>query len=382
MEVDGIAPIVVVSADPNLAAAAHAAVLEAGAASHFASSLDDLDRYQAVPKLVICGADLGGQISEALARLWPVRQVRAALGETGDAAGWLGSPAGTWGSPGQGLVLPRDAAALVRVVEEVMVSRPTSTRLMVCGAHGGVGASSLAAVLARRVAGAGRFSRLADLDGAGAPLPPLLGLAGGGDWSQAMTKWGVAWNTLPGWSGVSVLAGLQAVVRREPAHRLRDAIEQWEQATGDGVTVLDVAPGGNPGAWRVATWCDQVVVVARDDPAGLASAKAVLEEVIEVGAKPVLALRGVKGGAGVHGASRLTPATQVLALGFERNVAADSTHGLAPGDRPGGAINRWAANYLKEHLGLAGGEGRRRRVKPPARRTLPQMNAAAMAEDW
>ena len=382
MEIDGVAPVVVVSADPTLAAAAHAAVLEAGVESYFASSLNDLDRYQAVPKLVICGADMGSEVSEALARLWPTRQVLAALGETVSAAGGLGGMAGTWGSPGQGLVLPRDAAALVRVVEEVMVCRPASTRLMVCGAHGGVGASSLAAVLARRIAAAGRSTRLVDLDGVGAPLDPLLGLAGGGDWSQAMTKWGVDFKALPVWCGVPVLAGLAAVVRREPAHRLRDTIELWEAATGDGVTVLDVAPGGNPGAWRAATWCDQVVVVARDDPAGLASARAVLEEVVEVGAAPVLAVRGVKGGAGVHGASRLTPAKQVLGLGFERNAAADSTHGLAPGDRPGGAISQWAAHYLQQYLGLEGGRRRHQRLRPPAKRTLPQFQAAALAEDW
>jgi len=213
-------------------------------------------------------------------------------------------------------------------------------------------------------------------------MEALLGLEGVGDWSQALSKWGVAWSALPKWSGLTVLAGLGAVARGEPAHRLRDVIERWETETGNGVTLLDVAPGGNPGAWRAASWSDHVVVVARDDPAGLAAARSVLEEVIEVGAEPVLAVRGVKGGVGPHGARRLTPAGEVLGLGLERTAAGDAAHGLSPGDRSGGAMNRFATSYLREHLGLAVAVPRRERIRPPARRTLPQFDASALVEDW
>ncbi|MCL1898125.1 MAG: hypothetical protein FWG16_04815, partial [Micrococcales bacterium] len=142
------------------------------------------------------------------------------------------------------------------------------------------------------------------------------------------------------------------VVDSGPAHRLREVIDQWESHSGQGVTVIDSAPGGSPSAWRVASWCDQVVVVARDCPAGIAAATSVVSQVLTVKDDVTLVLRLVKGGTGLAVAKRLTGANAVIALREEPSLAADSTHGLAPGDRQRGALSRCATRLLNQHLGL------------------------------
>jgi len=372
------ARVVIVSSDQALAAAAAAAVTEGGGQPYLANDLSaeqaGLGFGEAAPALVVVGADAPEGIAQRIAQLGSTQLVSAALGE---------GPASEFG---QCLVLPRDTASLVRLVESLAAPRPASKRIMVMGAHGGVGASSLAAVLARQARSGGRTVRLVDFDGSGARLAQILGLASGGTWAEALGKWGVAWASLPSWHGVSVLAGLGSIGRSESAHRLRQVLDQWEQETGDGLTVIDSAVAGPGGPWRVATWCDHVVIVARDDSPGLAAAQAVVSEVAQVGLKPCLALRPVKGGAGPAGAKRAVGASrieQVLVLGNERNLAADATHGLTPGDRPRGALSSWAGHYLQRQLALRAPPTKQiTRSQRHRRHREPHFEPAAFAEDW
>ncbi|MCL1898681.1 MAG: hypothetical protein FWG16_07680 [Micrococcales bacterium] len=373
MEFDGFSPVVIVSADRALTTAAGNAVQEAGVQPYYATELSQLDRYESEPKLVVCGADVGAEVLAGLSRLWSCRLLRAALGE--------GPPEAGLPDKGlhQSLVLPRQSATLIQEVEQMTVVRPDSTRVMVTGAHGGVGASSLAAVIARQLAALGNVTRLVELDPAGAPLAEMLGLGQGGDWPSALDTWGVTWSTLPQWCGVRVLAGLAAVAGVGPAHRLRGVIDQWENLSGAGVTVIDAAPGGSPGAWRVASWCDQVVVVARDCPAGMAAATSVVRQVLTVKDQVTLALRLVKGGAGLATAKHLTGADLVLPLRDERTLPADSAHDLAPGDRPRGAVSRCASGFLSQQLGVRGSKTQMAKLMPKVARAAKPVDRLARA---
>jgi len=381
MELDGCSPVVVISADQALAAVAIAAVQEAGIQPFMATSLDQLEPYGSVPRLVIYGADIDAEAIKGLGQHWPAQFLLAAMGENPDAA----PPIGTMTMQPerhQAIVLPHQIATVIQVVEKTIAKRTDSTRIMVAGAHGGAGTSSLAAVLARRLAGAGRNTRLVEVSAAGAPLGAMLGLDSVGDWHNALAKRDVIWPAMPTWCGVQVLSGL-AAVEAQPAHRIREIIDLWESRGPDGVTVIDAAPGGGPDAWRVASWSDQVVVVARDCPAGMAAAVTMVDQVLPVTSAVTLALRLVRGGAGVAGARRLTGASSVLALRDERTLPADSTHGLTPGDRPRGSLSRFAATYLNQYLGLDLPVPAQSRPNRRLRRiALPQFDRAAFGEDW
>jgi hypothetical protein len=361
--------------DPGLVEAATQAIWEAGAAVQQLGSPDQLDLLPSRPRVIVCGHDVDPAAANAVARLWPeCRLVRAALGENARAAG-------------ECLVLPRSARQLTRLVEESHRPPGVARRVGVIGAHGGAGASCLAAAAAMALAArqpARATVRLASLNRAGAPLAALLALDGSRGWAEAFDlPPGGAEPSPQTVNGVELLSP-DAPPPEVPAWRVRRALEAWEARAPGGTTVLDAGPGAPGGTWRAASWADQRVVVARADPAGAAALAAVALDLAELGLDFCVAVRAVRGGLG---AGKVADGIggRVFAIGDERAFTASLVHGLIPGDRAKGKLAR-AANELAEWLGPGTAAGpsapAERRARGTSRRSLPAFDPAAFAEEW
>jgi hypothetical protein len=215
--------------------------------------------------------------------------------------------------------------------------------LGVLGGHGGVGASSFAAVLAWVAGGV-----LVDLDPVGGGLDVLLGIetVPGARWSGVQVDGGrldpaAVRSGLPQWGTVPVLA----VDRAPPPGAVGEVVRA---GAASGCVVLDLARG--PGALRSAgvAECDLVVLVAGARVRQVAAAHAVLASLGDVPTGLVLR----RGEVPVRDATELIAAPLLSVL---PHAAVD----LAA-RRPPRAICRVAAGLLD---GLAaGGAARLRRV--------------------
>lgn len=367
-----ISSVALITEDPGLAEAASAAIREAGASPLQAASAAQLALFDPAidrPKVVICGHDVDQITAATINQSWPdCRVIWAALGDK------------AWGTS-QCLALPESSRQLTHLVESIHRPPGPVKRVALLGAHGGAGTSCLAVALALRLANRGMV-RLAGLNWAGAPIESLLGLR---DWPGWGDRLGDSQNLALARSqviqGVETLGG-QAPSPQLAAWQMRQTLEAWEAQSGAGYTVLDAGQAAPGGAWRVASWADHRLIVARADPAGAAALAAMAKELTDLGLDFSVAVRTVRGGLGAgevtHGIGG-----QVFVIGDERSFVAGLVHGLTPGDRRKGKLAAAAGqlvNWLGQNEPAAAPLKRVRRRT--GRRALPSFNPAAFAEEW
>jgi hypothetical protein len=291
---------------------------------------------------------------------------------------------------------------LTAQVEAIEAPPRRCRRVALIGAHGGAGTSCLAVALARRMARSGG-ARLAALNQAGAPVGALLGLAGGSSWAAAAAS-----TESP--LAIKQVAGIEVLSPAGPEEgvtpwQVRQTIEAWEEQSPARYTVFDAANTAPLGGWRIASWAEAVVIVLRGEPAGLAAAEALLDELRPLGVPCHMAVREVRGGLRAWQVGQMLDRYDVVRIGAERQLVAGLTHGLSPGDRPAGPLAAAAGTLVglldrptgkpSEEAPVAAdpawpvGEptrrhsnGWRRPTRPRWRAPAPGFNPAAFAEEW
>lgn len=250
------------------------------------------------------------------------------------------------------LRLPRDGQELLRRIRAA--ARVRRARVVgVLGARGGVGASSLAAVLARVTAAEPVRTALVDLDAVGAGLDLLLGVedAPGVRWADLTAPEGDYDSqelaaALPTWRDVRVLsADWRGGVQIRSGHPVLQAL--WADLD---VLVLDIAR--HHGWHRWAGLCDLLVLLAGCDVISAAGVQATRRA---LGASPMhLVVRGPSPG-GLTAAEVAQACDVPLAAQMrpERSLSAGLERGVAPGDHSTGPLLR-AGRRLVGTLGLVG----------------------------
>ncbi|GAA4419691.1 CpaE-like family protein [Georgenia halophila] len=247
--------------------------------------------------------------------------------------------------------LPGEEARLLDVV--VTAATPHRARTVgVLAAHGGAGASALAAVLARSCVNAGAATALVDLDPAGGGLDVLLGLEfdPGRRWADVREERGALVPdrlalALPSWHLVRVLSG----DRRGGADVDDLAVRSAVRALGQGhdVVVLDLprqvlAPGAARDVWLDR--CDDVVLLScggvRPGAAAMAAAP-----LAAAGCGVHLVVRAPRPDAEEVAASAGLPLA--AAMRTERKLPSDVDHGLRPGDRRRGPLMTTARELVR-----------------------------------
>lgn len=272
---------------------------------------------------------------------------RSAVRITGDGGG---GPEGGRGDrdaqtePGT-LTLPSDAERLL----ELLVSGPPRARVVgVLGAHGGIGTTTLACVLARAAVAAGTTTCLVGLDPAGGP-DGLLGLAPtpGTRWADLSRHDGVhvparLMTSLPRWRGVAVLGGDERG-GPDPAVALA-VLDSLVQATD--LIVLDL-PRHVLQSPALVRRCGDVVLLSGCDERATETVVAV-RALRAHGLEPHLVVR--RHGAGAAEVTRLAEACAIdvaVLLREERSLRAALTRGLTPGDQGRGPLVTAARALLR-----------------------------------
>lgn len=205
----------------------------------------------------------------------------------------------------------------------------------VLGAHGGAGASTLAAWIARMLA-AEEDCALVDLNPASVGIDHLLAIDAepGERWADLAGEGAILAGrlnrVLPRWHGVRVVSADDrgAVTDDAGAIRVLSALSQTHPWTVLDLPVSAALP--SKAGSGLLDWCDVVVLVTRPDAVSLAHAQARLatigRRVVAVGM-----MVGTKAQAahiaetiGAHG---------VFPVRLLRSVSGDVDHGVAPGDR-------------------------------------------------
>ncbi|HIZ34670.1 MAG TPA: P-loop NTPase [Candidatus Ruania gallistercoris] len=267
----------------------------------------------------------------------------------GRRAVWVGRSELTMPDGGRPLALPARAEELLTRARSACQPR-RATVVGVVGARGGVGASCLAAVLARACANEQLAVALVDLDGAGPGVDLTLGIEHDGglrwadlDGSDGTLPGRALEEALPVWHGVHVLS---ADWRGGPAQSLAlSAVDAL--AAGHDVVVLDLPRAQSQ--W--ALHCAVLLILATSD---VVTAEAVRTAGSAwEGVDTRLVVRGPAPGG-------LTPAEIADAAGVplavamrsERGLRAGVERGVAPGDNRRGALIRGARRLVAD-LGLA-----------------------------
>lgn len=258
---------------------------------------------------------------------------------------WVGRTEVVTSDGGRCLALPTQAEELLTRVRAACQPRRAQV-VGVVGARGGVGATSLAAVLSRTCAKESLAVALVDLDGTGPGLDLTLGIEheGGLRWADLDGTDGTMperalEEALPHWCGVHVLS---ADWRGGPASSLAvgalDAL-----AAGHDVVVLDL-PRSQP-QW--SAYCTVVLIVTTCDVVSGEAVRATRSA--WEGAETRLVVRGPAPGG-------LTPEEIAEAAGLplavtmrpERGLTAAVERGVSPGDNRRGALSRGARQLVSE----------------------------------
>ena len=237
----------------------------------------------------------------------------------------------------------------------------------VVGARGGIGASSLAAALARRLARGGGGGRdgeggggrglvaLADLDGAGGGLDVLLGVEGvdGLRWPDLRGARGEVSGAeltalLPRWSGVTVLSADRARPGAPRADVVAGVLDALAASHDDVVLDLD-RHEVLTGVGALAR-CALVLVVAGRDVRSVAGVLALRTAALAAVPDVRLVVRGpAPGGLGVLELAHVVDLPVAASMGPQRGFDAALERGGGPGLRRRGALAR-AADRLATGL--------------------------------
>jgi secretion/DNA translocation related CpaE-like protein len=220
----------------------------------------------------------------------------------------------------------------------------------VAGARGGVGASTLAALVAAR-ASRRTATALVDLDAPGGGIDVLVGLEEdtGARWPDLAHARGdvdgrdvVA--LLPRWGRVAVLSCDRSRPGPVDAATAADVVGALARASG--CVVLDLGRAAVPAAGAVLGRCDRVALVAGRDLRSVAGALALREALDEV---PVgLVVRGpAPGGLGTQELAQVVGMPLLWAGRPDRGLARAAEQGLVPSRGPAG---RAAAAVLERLL--------------------------------
>lgn len=267
---------------------------------------------------------------------------------SGRRAVWVGRSEITMPDGGRCLPLPARAEELLTRARSACQPR-RATVVGVVGARGGVGATSLAAVLARVCVNEQLAVALVDLDRGGPGVDLTLGIEheGGLRWadldgSEGTLPGRALEEALPVWRGVHVLsADWRGGPERSLALGAVDAL-----AAGHDVVVLDLPR--TEAHW--AMHCGVLLLVATCDVVTAEAVRAACS--IWEGVQTRLVVRGPAPGG-------LTPAEIAEAAGVplavtmrpERGIRAGLERGVAPGDNRRGALIRGARRLVAD-LGL------------------------------
>lgn len=208
----------------------------------------------------------------------------------------------------------------------------------VMGARGGVGASTLAAVLARR---SPRPAALVDLARVGGGLDVLLGLeaSAGLRWpdlqaARGSVAGGELTPLLPRWGGCTVLSA----DRSRPGPPPSEAVEGVLAALADehaGV-VLDLDRGDALDGGAALRSCAVVVLVVPQDLLGVAGALAVRAALVQAVGDVRLVVRGpAPGGLSVADVAQVLELPVVARVRAQRGLARSMERGGGPGARSG-----------------------------------------------
>jgi len=232
----------------------------------------------------------------------------------------------------------------------------------VVGARGGVGASSLAAALARRLARGGRHGAgasgsvaLADLDGAGGGIDVLLGVEGaeGLRWPDLHGARGEVSGTdltalLPRWSGVTVLSADRARPGAPRAEVVADVLDAL--AASHDEVVLDLDRGALAGCGPLAR-CAVVLVLAARDLRSVAGVLALRGAVLAAVPDVRLVVRGpAPGGLGVLEMAHVVDLPVAASMGPQPGLDAALERGGGPVPRRRSPLAR-AVDRLAVGLG-------------------------------
>lgn len=195
--------------------------------------------------------------------------------------------------------LPAEEGRLVRVLTECRVPRRRPAGVVaVIGAHGGAGASTLAAAVALTSAGAGSPTLLLDLDDMGTGADLLLGIERrpGLRWQDLSLDGGVVGGMALHQALPSAREGLAVLTsQRLPAAGLSveavTAVIDAGHTHGD-LVVLDLPRSDNPVVRAAIASTDVVVVVTTPTVGGCAAARRIVDRVVGDEVAVELVVRG------------------------------------------------------------------------------------------
>lgn len=244
------------------------------------------------------------------------------------------------------LTLPEDAEDLLLLARAANQDRRARV-IGVIGARGGVGASALAAVLARVSVRATLATALVD-GGDGAPVDVLLNLEHepGLRWADVGGAGGIdpaeLASALPVWSGVRVLC---ADHRPAPlSGHADDAVLALAHAHD--VVVMDL-PRHALRAGLAARWCDVLLLVTTSDVASVSAARSLTST--STGEDIRLVVRGpVRDGLTPAEIADACEVPIAVTMRPERSLTASLARGLAPGDSSRGPLRRHARALVTE----------------------------------
>lgn len=260
---------------------------------------------------------------------------------------WVGTDPGA--SPPDGapcFVLP-GAAEQVLTRIRVLSSRRRARVIGVVGARGGVGASSLAVVLARCCADAGLSVGLVDLDLDRGGIDVLLGIEDepGVRWADISDERGgfapaEFSASLPVWRGVRVLSSDLRSLQLQPQDEALAAL-----ADAHDVLVLDLPRAQAHHGSAGGRWGDTLLMLAACDVQSATGAQALAQSLGGLDVR--LIARGPAPGG-------LAPAEVATACGLplliemaqERSLTAALERGIAPGDHRRGPLVRGAREII------------------------------------
>jgi secretion/DNA translocation related CpaE-like protein len=270
--------VVVATADPELLDAVRAVAAAAAVTSYGVDQAGELRALWARANLVVVGADLAEDVA---AMALPRRGAVYLVGPE-DAAGELCAWSAQLGAVAA--ALPGATGWLGAAMAET-AGRPAGDGqvLVVRGASGGVGASTVAAGLAMVAARLGNRVMLVDADERAGGLDLLLGAERVGGWrwprlANARGQLGDLTGQLPSVDGVEVLSVAREDGGRRPLHPEQMASVVRSGVRSHDLVVVDVPRHASPAGAEATRIAHSALLLVHADVRGVAAARSLLGE--------------------------------------------------------------------------------------------------------